>query len=180
MPKVPSTFLQSSIKTMWIPFIQKLQGEYHRLSGARRKKSIIDDLGKGISAMERAASVFPDLTTTPSNEISQNWLSFVIDELARFNAYGPGVVSTLSEAILKALAITNIWQSAPSNRTQIYFRGQINFDWELTPRITRTIGCIHNPNNLATVSGGELDALDKFRKMVTSNTRLSFHSLCRS
>lgn len=169
---MPPKFLRRSIETFWVPFLEKAQRELASLPTIGPRHSFVAQLGTGVGALMQGAHLFPDLTPNDANHISNTWCSFVMDELAGFNGYGSGAVATVCEAVLKAQAITNIWQSAASARTPIFFRGEVNFDWPLVPRITRKLGVSHDLSNPRSATTGELDALRDFQSRCARDASL--------
>lgn len=166
------SFSKIGIESFWVRFLSEVQTAYASQKGVNASDPVWQGLGEGISALQRAASAFPVLSANPANDVRPNWINFAVNELSGFNAYGPGAIGSLSEAVVKTQTIVNLWQSNPKGRALIFFRGQTAFDWSLTPRITRTLGCSHDSENLCGVTEAELNALGQFQGRVASDDGL--------
>ena len=103
--------------------------------------------------------------------VSDNWMPMVTRVLINLNAEGPDAIQSTWEAVIKTTALSNIFFADPSVRQQIFFRGEVDYSWNLIPLAARK-GLRHNLENPLTVSAPELEALETFREAAKTDLRL--------
>lgn len=156
-----------------IPIVEDLQRE----ANAASNRDLVQKFGEGLNALyAHSAMASPRETPVPAGTpISDNWLSFVRNEIAILNRHGCEVVSTTAEAYLKASSLMNAWHAVPSQRGRFFFRGEVDFGWTLLAPCARpSVGFTSDGSQINEVTPAEIDLLRDFQDGVLSDpARLS-------
>ena len=161
--------------------LTRLQGQYARKSGAKladksRAADLLNDLGKGISALNQISnecqSPIERVPPGDAGNYVENWLDLALSELEEFNKYGSQYITSCSEALLKVHGVMNIWHANPATRTPIYFRGEHHYGHDLIPRLGRK-SFVNTEESPWGVTQIELQLLSDFQARVNVEPALS-------
>jgi hypothetical protein len=98
-------------------------------------------------------------------------LELVLRELQEFNRNGAEYINSCTEALIKSHGVINWLYQGPKARKRIFYRGEHNYEWDLTPRVGRSL-CNHDPSDPLRITACELDFLAKFQERVQTDAEM--------